>query len=107
MYVDSEYNADMRLKMGLMLTSVLTFLVLTVPSAPKDELPNGETLISDARSREVWTEGTPAVRMRGQIEVSGSSHTVAQGDYAVDWVSPSQWREEIRFANYQRMRIHD
>jgi len=107
MYVDSEYNADMRLKMGLILTSVLAFLVLTVPSAPKDELPSGETLISDARSREVWTEGTPAVRMRGQIEVSGSSDTVAQGDYAVDWVSPSQWREEIRFANYQRIRIRD
>ena len=93
--------------MGLVLMSVLAFLVLAVMSAPKDESPSGETLISQARSREVWAEGTPAVRMRGLIEVSGANRTVAQGDYAVDWVSPSQWREEIRFANYQRMRIRD
>jgi hypothetical protein len=70
----------MRLKMSLILMSVLAFLVLAVMSAPKDEFPSGETLISQARSREVWAEGTPAVKMRGQIEVSSANGTVAQGD---------------------------
>jgi len=64
-------------------------------------------LISQARSQEDWPEGTPAVMMRGRIEVSGVNASVAVGDYAVDWASPSKWREEIRFANYQRMRIRD
>jgi TonB family protein len=92
--------------MGLPLMSVLAFLALAAMSVPKDESPSGETLILQARSREVWAGGTLAVRMRGQIEVPGTNQ-LAQGDYVVDWVSPSQWREEIRFANYQRTRIRD
>jgi TonB family protein len=96
----------MKLRMDLPLMSVLAFLALSAMSAPKDQSPSGDTLISQARSLEVWAEGTPAVRMRGQIEVSGTNQ-VAQGDYAVNWVSPSQWREEIRFPNYQRTRIRD
>jgi TonB family protein len=97
----------MRLKTGFTLMSVLAFLVLAVVSWPKDESSSDETFISRSRSLEVWAEGTPAVKMRGQIEVSGTNGTVARGDYAVDWVSPSQWREEIQFANYQRIRIRD
>lgn len=100
-------QAHMKPKICLILISVLGFLVFTAVCAAKDESPTGETLISQARSRELWAEGTPATRLRGQIEVSGVNGTVAQGDYAVDWVSPSEWREEIRFANYQRMRIRD
>src|SRR5882724_11943179 len=99
--------ARMKPKFALVLISVFGFLVLTAMCAAKDESPNGEALISGARSREVWAEGTAAARMRGQIEVSGTNGTVAKGDYAVDWVSPSEWREEIRFANYQRIRIRD
>jgi hypothetical protein len=43
--------------------------------------------------------------MRAEIQISDSKGAVAQGQYAFRWVSPSQWREEIRFANYERLRI--
>jgi len=97
----------MRPKFSWILISVLGFLVFTALCAAKDESPSSGTLLSQARSRELWAEGTPAVMMRGRIEVAGVNGTVAPGDYAVDWVSPSKWREEILFANYQRMRIRD
>jgi len=29
------------------------------------------------------------------------------GDYSLDWVSPSKWREEIRFGKYERLRVRD
>jgi len=29
------------------------------------------------------------------------------GDYSLDWVSPSKWREEIRFGKYERLRVGD
>jgi len=96
----------MRPKIGRVLISILGFLVLTTMCAANDEFSGG-ALILQARSLEVWPDGTPAVMMRGKIEVSGVNGSVAQGDYAVDWVSPSKWREEIRFANYQRTRIRD
>lgn len=97
----------MKLKIGRVLIGVFGFLVLAALCAGNDESSGSNTLISQARSQEVWPEGTPAVMMRGRIEVSGVNGTLAEGDYAVDWVSPSKWREEIRFANYQRTRIRD
>ena len=103
----SHYNVHMRLRIRFASMSVVAFLTLGIASSPKDESSGGETLISWAQSLEVWAKGTPAVKMRGQIEVSGANDTVARGDYAVDWGSPSQWREEIHFVNYQRMRIRD
>jgi len=105
--LSSLYNVHMRLRIRFALTSVVVFLALGTVSSPKDESSGGETLISRAQSLEVWAEGTPAVKMRGQIEVPGANDTAAYGDYAIHWGSPSQWRDEIRFVNYQRMRIRD
>ena len=47
------------------------------------------------------------MKMRAEIQVAGADGTPAQGDYTLDWVSPSQWREQIHFANYERLRVRD
>jgi glucan biosynthesis protein len=47
------------------------------------------------------------MKMRAEILVAGAKGTLAQGDYVFDWVSPSQWREQIQFANYERLRVRD
>jgi TonB family protein len=43
--------------------------------------------------------------MRAEIQVSDAKGTLVNGSYTLNWVSPSRWREEIRFGNYERLRV--
>jgi len=79
-----------------------------VCSASKEDSVSPEALITQARKlHEVWTAGTPPVVMRAEIQVFNAKGDVTPGQYIVNWVSPVRWREEFRFPNYQRVRIHD
>lgn len=67
-----------------------------------------ETLVSQARKlHEVWAAGTPPVMMRAEIRVFDGKGGVTPGQYIVNWISPVRWREELRFVNYERVRVHD
>jgi len=77
-------------------------------SASKEDAINAETLIAQARKiQQIWTDGTPPVGMRAQIQIFDSKGAMTPGQYIVNWVSPSRWREEVRIANYERVRVHD
>jgi len=73
----------------------------------KEEPANPETLVTKARSQQVWDERTPPLRIKAELAVAGTDGTTAQGNYIFDWVSPTEWREEINFANYERLRVRD
>ena len=93
-------------------SSVLIFACLFLANAAwcpaKEEAASPEALISRARLHEdIWTEGTPPTLMRAEIQVSDPKGALVHGDYTLDWVSPSQWRKEIRFPNYERLRVRD
>jgi TonB family protein len=45
--------------------------------------------------------------MRTEIQVFDAKGKATPGQYFVDWLSASRWREEIQFANYKRLRVHD
>jgi len=76
--------------------------------AATQEVDSPETLISRARVLEdVWTQGTPPSLMRAEVQVFDAKGTTIRGDYTLDWVSPFQWREEIRFVDYDRLRVRD
>jgi TonB family protein len=67
-----------------------------------------EALVSRARQLQaLWVDGTPRLRMRAGLQVVGAKGAVAHGQYIVDWVSPSRWREEIRSGSYSRVRVHN
>jgi hypothetical protein len=53
----------------------------------------------------VWTEGTPKLALRSDLQVPTGRGGWATAQYAFSWASPSQWREEIKFTNYDRLRI--
>jgi TonB family protein len=83
------------------------FLANVTLCAGKEEAASAEALISRARLQEIWTEGTPPMLMRAKVRVSDAKGVLAYGDYTLNWVSPSQWREDIRFGNYERLRVRD
>ena len=89
---------------------IFAFVVLanSASSAGKEEPTSPEALISKARSQEeIWTDGTPPMSMRAELQVFDAKGSPVHGDYTLDWVSPSKWREEIRFGQYERVRVGD
>jgi len=76
--------------------------------AAKEEAPSPDALISRAHlQEEIWTDGTPPMLMRAEIQISDSKGALVKGQYTFNWASPSQWREDIRFENYERIRVRD
>ena len=74
----------------------------------KDAAMDPKELISRAlQKQELWVEGTPALLLHGEVRIWERKGNVAKGEYTYSWISPSRWREEIRFLNYQRIRIGD
>lgn len=77
-------------------------------SAGQEDASSPETLIAQARkTQQIWTDGTPPLQMRAEIQVLDSKGVMTPGQYTVNWVAPSRWREELRIANYERLRVHD
>ena len=77
-------------------------------SAPKDASQDPKDLIARALQQEyLWTEATPPLFLHGEIRIGDAKGGVAKGEYTYYWVSPSRWREDIRFVNYQRVRVGD
>jgi len=88
----------------------LACAVLAVPARgePQEEPPSPEALISRARlQQELGIEGTLPLSLRAEIHASNDKWTKLSGDYTLEWVSSSQWKEVIRLANYERLRIRD
>jgi TonB family protein len=64
-----------------------------------------ESLLAQARKlQDVWSDGTPAVKVRAEIAIKGKTVT---GQYVVTWISPSRWTEELEIADYKRLRVHN
>jgi TonB family protein len=99
-----------------MQNNTLGYLVLTLLAAltsgalclgAKDKA-NPESLLAQARKvQDVWSDGTPAVKVRTEIEILYASGKTAPGQYVVTWISPSRWKDELEFSDYKRVRIHD
>ncbi|HKV04514.1 MAG TPA: TonB family protein [Candidatus Acidoferrales bacterium] len=78
------------------------------PSAAKENATSPEALISRARLvEEIWTAGMPSMLMRAEVQIADAKGALATGEYTFNWASPTRWREDIRFVNYERLRVRD
>jgi TonB family protein len=73
--------------------------------ADKNSDPAAEAAVARALQLEnLWIDGTSPMQVRGEIGVAAKG-SMAQGNYGFEFVSPSKSREEIRFGNYERIRV--
>ena len=90
---------------------VLAFLAALTSGAfclGKDDTVSPESLLAQARKlQDVWSDGTPAVKVRAEIQILDAKGKTIPGQYVVTWISPSRWKEELEIANYNRLRVHD
>lgn len=76
------------------------------PLAAQDIAPTTNDLLARALQLEdLRVAGLPPLDFRAQLEVTVADGKTASGDYSLQWVSPSQAKEEISFANFQRVRL--
>lgn len=74
----------------------------------KEDTVSPESLLARARKQQdVWSDGTPASKVRTEIEILDANGKSTHGQYVVTWMSPSRWREELEIADYRRVRVHD
>jgi len=73
----------------------------------KDDTVGPESLLAQARKlQHVWSDGTPPVKVRAEIEIFDAKGKTISGQYIVTWISTSRWREELEIADYKRLRVH-
>jgi len=103
----ATYNPAMKPNIpAILVIAVLLFSPVSRGAANEDP-KNSEALLTKALSQQVWDEQTPPLHVKAELGVSGADGTAAQGNYTFDWVSPTEWREEIKFANYERLRVRE
>jgi TonB family protein len=74
----------------------------------KEDTVSPESLFAQARKLQgLWSDGTPAVKVRTEIKILDAKGKTTTGQYVVTWISPSRWREELEIANYTRLRVHN
>jgi TonB family protein len=90
------------------LVFAFVLLATSISSVSKEDSISPESLVAQARKlQEIWTSGTPPIAMRTEIQVFDAKGKATPGQYYVNWVPPSRWREEVQFANYKRLRVHN
>src|ERR1700736_2771385 len=74
----------------------------------KEDTVSPQSLFAQARKLQgLWSDGTPAVKVRTEIKILDAKGKTTTGQYAVTWISPSRWKEELEIANYTRLRVHN
>ena len=74
--------------------------------ADKDTV-SADELLAQARRLEVWSEGSPAVTMQAELSIADPKNGTVHGSYALVWKSTTHWKDQIHFANYDRVRVRD
>jgi TonB family protein len=81
-------------------------LTLFSAYARGDTPPSPHDLVLKALSQQdVWAKDVQPMKIRAEVSLEPEQGPAIVGAYQLDWISGSQWREELRFANYARGRI--
>jgi Gram-negative bacterial TonB protein C-terminal len=94
----------MYLRIGFALFLALLFMPFLVTGA--DPNPGPEDLFAKAlNQQDMWRKNAAPIKVRAEVTLYPEQGAAITGAYQLDWISVSQWREELRFANYVRGRI--
>jgi Gram-negative bacterial TonB protein C-terminal len=91
---------------GRIAVTLVVALAFFSVSARGDSSPSPHDLFSKALSQQdIWAKDTPPMKIRAEVSLQPEQGPAIVGAYQLDWISASQWREELRFSNYARGRI--
>src|ERR1700744_2285573 len=91
-------------RFAVLLTGIL-FIAAGNTQGGDSPPPLDKLTIRALAQQNFWAKDMPSTKIRAEVTLQLEHAPAASGDYQLDWISPSQWREELRFANYSRGRI--
>ncbi len=81
------------------------FLSLSAIASNKKSVLEATRLLAKAcEVSDIRAEGSPPFRLRARVTVTLSLGQFLEGSYALDWLSPERWRQEINFPGYHEIR---
>jgi TonB family protein len=83
--------------------TVLAALLLTSLVSASDKTREGQEVVEQARSKSDIRE-LPAFTMKATVKIE-SQDKLVEGQYALLWNGPNQWREETSFPRFDEIRI--
>ena len=86
-----------------------TFLSLGVfvpnTAIAREHPPSAKDLLRDARLADVRAVGHRSFQLEAKISLQQANAMKTEGSYRLSWVSPSQWREEFSFPDFNQVRV--
>jgi hypothetical protein len=103
-------------RVGKFIFSVLAALwVLALPFAASARSQSTKDAAARAQATALFAKalaltdlrapGSPPFELRGTITMHQRTQKDVTGTYLLKWASPEEWREEIHFLNYTRLRV--
>ncbi|MGH9561389.1 MAG: energy transducer TonB [Terracidiphilus sp.] len=90
----------------LSIALAVSFLWPTSSSAGKDDQADLRKLFERAQNiGDIRAAGSPGFRMMGDVRLWVKKGTPMQGKYLLIWRPDGNWREELRFNGYKRVRV--
>jgi TonB family protein len=83
----------------------MVFAAMANSLVAHDSAATTDLLTQAIQLEDLRADGSPPLNYLAELEVTLTKDRTAKGDYSLQWVSSSQSREEIRFANFQRVRV--
>lgn len=86
-----------------------TFLSLGVfvpnTAIAREHPASAKDLLRDARLTDVRAVGHRSFQLEAKIGLEQANAMKTEGSYRLSWVSPSQWREEFSFPDFNQVRV--
>jgi TonB family protein len=79
--------------------------VMTIVSYAGDKDDSAQTFRKAAELMDIRSPESTPFELDANVQIRGSEGKSIPGSYKLTWVSPSEWREELSFYGYARVRV--
>jgi len=83
--------------------AICFFAVNTTQAA--DNKDSSQEFLKAADLTDIRSPGSPAFELDAKVNIYAGNGTAVPGSYKLIWLSPSEWREELTYSGYTRVRV--
>jgi TonB family protein len=81
------------------------WVAMAMPVQAGDKKDAAQEFQTAAEMTDIRAPGSPPFELDAKVDIWGNDSKPIPGSYRLVWVSPSEWREELSFSGYSRVRV--
>ena len=70
-----------------------------------DKKDSSEEFLKAIQLTDIRSPGSPPFELDAKVRIYGGDGNAIPGDFKLIWVSPNEWREELTYSGYTRVRV--